>query len=414
MPVVPHEPESNRSPQEHPVLVSGLSDEEIRAELDMLCASHEFRTSKRSQDFLRFVTNAVLSGNADSLKERTIAIEVFGRLASYDPSEDATVRVKASEVRKRLGLYYANEGADHRIRIDLPAGTYVPEFRRVPIHEPANAATNATSVTMPDLVTPGAKRRVSRRTVALAGIVVLGVIVMASLAVQRLRPLSAMHRFWEPVLRGVSPVSICAEYVPVWALDRTRDSEGPPRLDEFTQLPDQFVGGGDLVAVARLTGMLGQLGRPYSIRVGKDVTFEQLRTAPAVLVGYSQTRWREISSQLRYFIDASRTPVMVTDNGAPTNWSLPNLPRDRHTTEDYAVLSRVFHPDTHTMLVGISGITQYGTEAASDLATRADLLGEALRNAPEGWERKNLQLVLHVKVISGAPAAPKVLAVHLW
>ena len=84
----------------------------------------------------------------------------------------------------------------------------------------------------------------------------------------------------------------------------------------------------------------------------------------------------------------SRSPVMVTDNGEPTKWYLPNLPRDRRTSEDYAVVSRVFHPDTHRMLVGISGITQYGTEAASDLVTRPDLLADALRTAPAGWERK--------------------------
>src|SRR5262249_28339752 len=129
---------------------------------------------------------------------------------------------------------------------------------------------------------------------------------------------------------------------------------------------------------------------------------------------YSHTRWKEISSQLRYFIDASRRPLMVTDNGAPTKWSLPNLPRDRRTNEDYAVVSRVFHPDTHTMLVEISGITQYGTQAASDLVTRSDLLAEALRDAPAGWEDKNLQLVLHVKVISGAPGSPRVVALHVW
>ena len=72
---------------------------------------------------------------------------------------------------------------------------------------------------------------------------------------------------------------------------------------------------------------------------------------------------------MRYFIDTSKTPIGITDNGAPTKWSLPNLPRDRKTDRDYAIVSRVFHPDTHAMLVEIAGITQYGTEAASDLVT---------------------------------------------
>jgi hypothetical protein len=93
---------------------------------------------------------------------------------------------------------------------------------------------------------------------------------------------------------------------------------------------------------------------------------------------------------------------------------LPALPRDRHTTEDYAIVSRVFHPDTHAMLVEIAGVTQYGTDAAADLITTPDLMAEALRGAPVGWQKKNLQLVLHVKVISGAPSSPTVVKQYFW
>ncbi len=66
------------------------------------------------------------------------------------------------------------------------------------------------------------------------------------------------------------------------------------------------------------------------------------------------------------------------------------------------------------MLVEIAGITQYGTDAGSDLVTSPDLLAEALRSAPRDWQRKNLQFVLHVKVISGVPSSPKVLAAYAW
>ena len=117
---------------------------------------------------------------------------------------------------------------------------------------------------------------------------------------------------------------------------------------------------------------------------------------------------------MRYFIDGSRRPVGITDNGAPTAWALPNLPRDRRTDEDYAIVSRVFHPDTHAMLVELAGITQYGTDAAGDLVTNPEVMAEALHDAPPGWQKKNLQLVLHVKVISGAPSSPRVVARYFW
>src|SRR5947209_18136445 len=88
-----------------------VPDDLVRQELNRIRASHEFHSSKRSQDFIRYVVEHTLDGHGDILKERTIGIDVFGRSTSYEPSDDATVRVKAGEVRKRLGSYYAGLGA---------------------------------------------------------------------------------------------------------------------------------------------------------------------------------------------------------------------------------------------------------------------------------------------------------------
>src|SRR5580658_1049815 len=109
----------------------GIPEVLARAALNQVLQSQGFRASRRSQEFLRYVVERTLEGQADTLKERTIGIDVFGRSSSYDPSDDATVRVKAGEVRKRLGLYYASEGRLDEIRIELPHGAYVPEFHRV-------------------------------------------------------------------------------------------------------------------------------------------------------------------------------------------------------------------------------------------------------------------------------------------
>ena len=116
---------------------ASATEEQVREELSRVLACHEFRTSKRSQDFLRYVVENTLQGHADMLKERTIGIEVFGRPTSYDPGDDATVRVKAGEVRKRLGIYYSDLGAHNPVRIELPSGTYVPEFHLVSAPVPA-------------------------------------------------------------------------------------------------------------------------------------------------------------------------------------------------------------------------------------------------------------------------------------
>jgi hypothetical protein len=386
-----------------------LSEDQIREELNRVLASHEFRTSKRSRDFLRYVVENTLSGHAALLKERTIGIEVFGRPTSYDPSDDATVRVKAGEVRKRLGLYYSSEGASNPARIELPSGTYVPEFHA----GPPPAAPAAPAAPPAETVAPQAPQRVPSRNIRTA-VIVFSLAAIAAMAWWIAQPGStALDQFWAPVLRGSSPVMVCAAYVPVWSTPGVHPGD-TPRLQDYIQLTDQFVGGGDLIATSRLAAMLTRLKRPYRVKVGNDVSFPDLRTGPAILVGYSYTRWREISSQMPYFIDGTRDPVGITDNGQPTPWALPGLPPDRHTIEDYAIVSRVFHPDTHAMMVELAGITQYGTDAAGDLVTNPDLMAEALHGAPANWQKKNLQMVLHVKVIAGAPSSPQVLKTYFW
>jgi hypothetical protein len=390
-----------------------VSDEAVREELSRVLSCHEFRSSKRSQDFLRYVVEHTIAGHGDMLKERTIGIEVFGRSTSYEPSDDATVRVKAGDVRKRLGLYYAEQGSQNPVRIELPAGTYVPDFRWSDAPDAVAALPQAVAVSDLGAAAPILVKPRSRRWLYISVAVVL--VAIAAGLWMRFRPATTvLDQFWSPVLKGASPVSLCVAFVPVYGLNRDPASPKPARAEDFVLLTDQFVGGGDLIASSRVSAMLARLQHPYRLRIGSDVSFQDLRSAPAILVGYSYTRWKEISSQLRFFIDTSREPVGITDNGKPTEFTLPNLPADRRTNEDYAIVSRVFHPDTHAMLVELAGITQYGTEAAADLVTNPDLMAEALHGAPADWPNQNLQLVLHVKVISGTPSSPKVVKTHFW
>ena len=388
------------------------TEEQVREELSRVLACHEFRTSKRSQDFLRYVVENTLQGHGDMLKERTIGIEVFGRPTSYDPGDDATVRVKAGEVRKRLSSYYSDLGAHNPVRIELPSGTYVPEFHLV--QAPAAAPAEPIPTAVPAAVEPlpaSTPLVTPRRAVLAAAVLVAGAVVVwfATRAV-----VTPLDEFWAPVLNGTTPLQLCASYVPVYGVDIDPAITPPSGVGDFTLLSDQFVGGGDLIATSRLVAMLTRLHRPYRVKVGNDVSFTDLRSGPAILVGFSYTKWKQISSQMRFFVDGYRRPAGITDDGKPTDWVLPALPRDRHTTEDYAIVSRVFHPDTHAMLVEIAGVTQYGTDAAADLITTPDLMAEALRGAPAGWQKKNLQLVLHVKVISGAPSSPTVVKQYFW
>lgn len=95
-----------------------------------MLASKSFQNAGRSSRLLRYVTEKTLAGGADQLKEYTVGVEVFDRDASYDPRLDSIVRVEAGRLRSRLDEYYAGNGASSRIRIELPRGGYVAQFKR--------------------------------------------------------------------------------------------------------------------------------------------------------------------------------------------------------------------------------------------------------------------------------------------
>src|SRR3974390_1206257 len=101
---------------------------EIRLQLERILASPAFRGSKRCQEFMQFVVTQALDGDFESLKERMLATEVFGRSVGADLTDDSIVRVGAREVRKRLAQYYETDGAGDAVRIELPSGSYVPVF----------------------------------------------------------------------------------------------------------------------------------------------------------------------------------------------------------------------------------------------------------------------------------------------
>jgi len=99
----------------------------IREHLQEILASPGFATSKRAQEFLQLVVEHGLADRTASLKERMIGAEMFGRPTDYDTANDAVVRVKATEVRRRLAQYYGSV-REPIVRIELPVGSYVPKF----------------------------------------------------------------------------------------------------------------------------------------------------------------------------------------------------------------------------------------------------------------------------------------------
>jgi len=99
----------------------------VRDQLARVLSSPGFSSSVRLCRFLTHIVNRTLDRDPDSLKEFSIAMEVFDRTADYDPNVDAIVRVEARRLRGKLKAYY--ESATDPVLIGLRPGSYVPIFR---------------------------------------------------------------------------------------------------------------------------------------------------------------------------------------------------------------------------------------------------------------------------------------------
>jgi len=100
----------------------------VRSELERLLASRSLRDSDLLKRFLRYIVEHTLAGEGDQLKEYRLAVDVFGRDASFDPRLDPVVRMAARRLRAKLREHYENAGRDSLVRIEVPKGGYATFF----------------------------------------------------------------------------------------------------------------------------------------------------------------------------------------------------------------------------------------------------------------------------------------------
>jgi len=102
----------------------------IEAELERILTSRCFRARKMLSQFLRYIVQESLAGKQTQITQYAIALHALGRPTDFSALESPLVRVQARRLREQLREYYATEGRFDTVRIDLPMGSYVPEFSR--------------------------------------------------------------------------------------------------------------------------------------------------------------------------------------------------------------------------------------------------------------------------------------------
>jgi len=420
---------------------------QVQELLDDILRSAPFRTSRQCQDLFRYIVEHSLAGSDDSLRERVIGIEVFGRAPDYDTAEDPVVRLRAADVRKRLAQYYQmQKNSTEQWKIEIPTGSYKAQF-----HRPEGAVHQVAAAT--HVVQPGtetvisqrpeqliANRRLGKRKAfwATAAAILLAAAFTGRMLTRHSRG-TAFDLFWGPVLENSRPALVCTGSNSVYVLspkalekyktthsyrqDATPNHETLVPLqelrnfagDDFLPVKDTYLTTGDASATAQISSLLASRHHAYDLRFGSDLSFGDLRQGSAILIGAFNNSWTlNMTDNLRFVYDSGDTPEMHVQDRFDTSRSWWPKFSGEKDSEDYAIVSRILDSKTGSVLITIAGLRQSGTRAAGDFATSPELIAELIKQAPKDWSRKNLQVVLHTNVVNDIPASPTVVAAYYW
>jgi len=390
----------------------------IREQMERILASRHFRNSKRAPSLLRYSIDRWLNGNHEHLKERTVGIEVFGRNPDYDTNVDPVVRMAAVEVRKRLAHYYEDPEHETEIRIGFPPGSYVPEFRIPPSADLPPIEALEDSLPTP---VPVAVPRFRLRPIVLA-LLAGSTAVAITIAILAFPHQTALDRFWRPVLDAPGsillsvPVPPAIPSAPEPAGSTLGDSASPGLTAREFMRADRVIFC-DALTFANLAGFMRARNRSFHVRRAAGTSFQDLRDGPVVLIGAFSNGWTlRLTDDLRFSFARDAELHYIRDRTHPLSrkWSHRLGERVAEINEDYAIVTRVQDPLTGHFVVTAAGLLNFGAAAVGEFLTEPPYMEDALRLAANGWDRKNIQIVIATKVIGVNSGPPRVVDVYVW
>lgn len=410
---------------------SSKSDQEkisVREQLERVLGHHSFKNSKRCPALLRYIVEHAVNGSdTASLKERTLGIEVFGRSLDYDTNTDPIVRATATEIRKRLAQYYHEPGHESEMVIDLPAGSYAPEFR------PAIRMASVPQVVSIASSAPFQWSAALRLTAFVAVLCVAIVAIGAGIWRVAAQP-TPLDEFWNPLVESSSSTVLIgvsagwcgqpttsgapADSLPI----PVRPGTAPPPQESGRPCSGiQRMAYHDAIAMAKVAGVVQSKGKDFEIRPTATIDYTELQKQPVVFIGLGSGWAVHIESQMRYRFkfDSGRNLTEIVDTKAPNEnyWGIPIFWQDLPSgqlTRDYGLISRLTDPVTKQSVVVVAGAGAPGTIAAANFLSDPKYMRDVLDKAPKGWSKKNLQVVIETDVINGRSGPPTYIASQFW
>lgn len=397
-----------------------------------ILASSQFDRAPLLSKFLLFVCQETLSNRSREISESRIGVRVFDRPKNYRTSGDNIVRNYARQLRKRLEMYFQNEGREEPLRLSIPLGGYIPEFSERK-NDPATcqpAPGNPAHEPVSNIDLLPRQRPVLRYVVFFATLLL--VFLVGRFAHMPLTP-EPSRALWRTVFAKTQPTliipadsslniqeDVVGHHIPMSDYIKGQSqTEISARLDpqSASDLTSQrFTSFVDMQIVADFL-QLNEYNKQYvTLRFPRDVTLDDLKTNNAIILGSINTNplVEMFQGTMNFHIvsryDQRRSWIenTVPESGEQkvwvSNWSAPE-----HTT--YAIIALVPNLSGTGHILLLDGLDVSGTQAAAEELLRGNNLEPIFRKAETRFgELRPFEIVLESQSINSNSYRTRVIA----
>jgi len=405
----------------------------LLAQVEKIENSHTLHSSESLRKLFRYLADHSLEHPGTALKEYQIATEVFGRPADFDPQFDSAIRVQAGRLRQKLVDYYASEGADDPVQVEMPKGAYLVSFHpRTP--DAAKPTAHSThDVALDELQPHRSTRPWAIAVVSLSLLLLSALAVVVSMMADRRKTATsqsgnpapiALATFWKPFVSGSEePWVIFSNGAFVGRpetgmryFNAARDSHPQVILDHYT-------GVGEVLAVHDLDRVFSSLHREIRVKRGSLFSLDDAKNNDLIFVGSpaENLTLRDIPGTREFVFQrlpsGDRQGDLAIANLHPRSGEAPYFvgsPATSPLTEDYSVIALIPGMDPARSLLILAGTTTIGTQAAVEFVSDENSLNQLLQQLKVTGANgvKPFEVVLHVRVTRGVPVETSIVALR--
>ncbi len=399
--------------------------EDVRwALIERIASSRHLKSSVRLREFLFYTADCAIREAPEDATEQQIGIRVFDRHPGYNSSEDSIVRTHARLLRQKLAAYFAEEGANEELIVEIPKGHYLPIFvskkKEMGVLEPVPANGEVTKKPILETIPSKSKVWSWKWLLLLLPIVIVSTALLWQLWMKPVFAETPVEKFWKPFLTDDPPLVIFSNAMFTGDSRSGLRYANPPEqgisplnADDYV---DTYTGIGELASVYTLTRLFDSRHAHFILKRSLLTTWDEARSKNLVFIG-------SVAENVSLRVLQSTTDFTMTTGpgfsgllnhhpklGEPQLYSRPEHP----LTKDYAILALLPGVQPGKKMLIFSGLTTFGTQAAVDYVCHPDTAAELLRQVTgKDHQIHSFEAVLETEIGGGVPLRTHLVTVRI-